>query len=194
MLAVAAFCVLAAAGLPIITRYTFAIDAVLVCFCGAGALGWLALPREHPWRTRWALAGAAVIALLVAFGPSQARRLDRTRDAIALQQRVEGDLWALKLPRCPNGRRIGVVNHRLVPLIALKEDERPGAIHAAPLPRGFLGTYIEPATRRAARAFVLDPRDPSQRVSAPPRDFPPIGGNRSWRILQRCSPPVRGGE
>src|SRR3954452_9901006 len=193
-LAVVAFTVLAAAGLPIITRYTFTIDAVLLCFCGAGALGWLLLPREHPWRTRWALAGAAVLVLLVVFGPSHARRLDRTRDAIALQRRVESDLWSLKLPLCPNGRRLGVVNHRLVPLVALKQDVAPGSIRAAPLPRVFLGTYVEPANRRAARAYVLDPRDPSQRVSAPPRDLAPVGGNRSWRVLQRCSPPVRGGE
>src|SRR3954453_15852544 len=52
-LALAAFVVLAAAGLPIITRYTFAVDAILVCFCAAGAFGWLVLPRDHPWRKRW---------------------------------------------------------------------------------------------------------------------------------------------
>src|SRR3954466_9842619 len=40
-LALGAFVVLAAAGLPIITRYTFAVDVVLVVFCAAGALGWL---------------------------------------------------------------------------------------------------------------------------------------------------------
>jgi hypothetical protein len=193
-LALAAFVVLAAAGLPIITRYTFAVDAILVCFCGAAAFGWLLLPRSHPWRTRWMVIGLAVLALQVVFVPSQAHRLDRTRDAIALQDGIEDDLWAVDLPRCPNGRRLGVVNHRLVPLIALRTDARPGRVLAAPLPRGFLGTYVEPATRRVERAFVLDPRDPSQEVAAPPRGLTEVGGNRSWRVLQRCTPAVRGGE
>lgn len=193
-LAVAAFVVLAAAGLPIITRYTFAVDAILIAFCAAGAFGWLVLPVEHPWRLRWAAVGMAVLVLQLVFAPNQARRLDRTRAAIALQDGVEGDLWAVALPRCPNGGRLGVVNHRLVPLIALRTDERPGRIRAAPLSRGFLGTYVEPATPRVARAFVLDPRDPSQEVQAPPRGLEPVGGNASWRMLQRCTPPVRGGE
>src|SRR5207244_1165688 len=115
VLAVGAFCVLAAAGLPIITRYTFAIDAIVVAFCGAGAFGWLLLPRGHEWRERWRAAGVAVLVLLAAFGPVQARRLTRTRDAIAFQDRVQGDLWTVPLPRCPGGGRLGVVNHRLVP-------------------------------------------------------------------------------
>src|SRR5204863_443158 len=82
VLAVAAFVVLAAAGLPIITRYTFATAAILMTFCGAGAFGWLVLERGHPWRTRSAIAGAAVLALLVAYAPSQSaaasdRKLER---------------------------------------------------------------------------------------------------------------------
>ena len=193
-LALAAFVVLAAAGLPIITRYTFAVDAIAVCFCGAAAFGWLLLPREHPWRWRWAAIGIAVLALQVVFVPSQVDRLRGTRDAIALQDGIEDDLWAVALPRCPDHGPVGVVNHRLVPLIALSTGERPGRVRAAPLPRGFLGTYVEPATRRVERGFVLDPRDPSQEVAAPPRGLAAVGGNRSWRVLQRCTPPVRGGE
>jgi len=194
VLAVAAFCVLAAAGLPIITRYTFGIDTILVCFCGAGAFGWLLLPRAHPWRDRWRAAGVAVLVLLAVFTPSQARRLDRTREAIAFQDRVEDDLWTVPLPRCPGRGPLGAVNHRLVPLLALREDVAPGGVRAAPLPPGFLGTYVEPANARVAHGFVLDPRDPSQHVEAPPRDLRPVAGNASWRILQLCTPPVRGGE
>ncbi|HEY3020417.1 MAG TPA: hypothetical protein VGJ32_09505 [Solirubrobacteraceae bacterium] len=194
VLAIAAFCVLAAAGLPIITRYTFALDAILVCFCGAGAFGWLLLPRGHAWRERWRAAGVAVLLLIALFAPSQARRLDRTREAIAFQDRVEDDLWTVPLPRCPGAGRLGVVNHRLVPLLALREDVSPASVLAAPLPAGFLGTYVEPATTRVARGFVLDPRDPSQHVEAPPRDLRPVAGNASWRVRQLCTPPVRGGE
>jgi hypothetical protein len=186
-LAVAAFVVLAAAGLPIITRYTFAVDAILVCFCAAGALGWLALPDAHPWRARWAGIGAAVLVLQLVFAPSQLHRLDRTRDAIALQDGIEDDLWTVALPRCAgDGGRLGVVNHRLVPLMALRTDEPPGRIAAAPLPPGFRGTYVEPATARVARSFVLDPRDPSQEVDAPPPGLTRAAGNASWTVLRRC--------
>jgi biotin transporter BioY len=193
-LAVGAFVVLAAAGLPIITRYTFAVDAILVAFCAAGAFGWLALPDGHPWRMRWAALGVLVLVLQVAYAPAQARRLDRTRDAIALQDTIEDDLWTVALPLCPNGRRVGAVNHRLVPLLALRLDQAPGRIRAAPLPRGFLGTYVEPATPLTARAFVLDPRDPSQEVQAPPRGLATVAESTWWRVRQRCTPPVRGGE
>src|SRR3954452_23587253 len=194
VLAVAAFVVLAAAGLPIITRYTFATAAILMTFCGAGAFGGLVLERGHPWRSRWAIAGTAILALLVAFVPSQPHRLERTRDAIAFQDGAEGDLWSVGLPRCPHDGPLGFVNHRLVPLIALREDLAPRAIRAAPVPRGFLGTYVEPATRAVARGYVLEPRDPSQRVEAPPADLERVAGNGSWRVLQRCTPAVRGGE
>src|SRR3954471_9593637 len=88
VLGVVAFCLLAAAGLPIITRYTFGVDAILAIFCGAGAFGWLLLMPGDPWRTRWSFVGGAVLVLLVAYLPSQARRLDRTRDAIATQDRI----------------------------------------------------------------------------------------------------------
>src|SRR4051812_27596496 len=194
VLAVVAFVVLAAAGLPIITRYTFLVDVILVCFCAAGALGWLVLAPDDPWRLRWAALGAAILLLQVVFAPSQVHRLDRTRDAIALQDGIQDDLWAVKLPRCPGHGPLGVVNHRLVPLLALRTDERPGRVRAAPLPRGFLGTYVGPATARVERGFVLDPRDPSQEVAAPPRGLAKVGGNASWTVLQRCTPAVRGGE
>ena len=194
VLGVVAFALLAAAGLPIITRYTFGADAILAIFCGAGAFGWMLLMPGDPWRTRWMFAGGAVLVLLAAYVPAQAHRLDRTRDAIATQDRIEDDLWTVPLPRCPNGGRIGVVNHRLVPQIALREDLDPERVRPAPLPRAFLGTYVTPATPEVARKYVLDPRDPSQRVARPPRGLVPVAHNASWLVLQRCSPAVRGGE
>ena len=175
MLGVAAFCLLALGGLPIITRYAFGIAAILAIFCGAGAFGWLLLDRGDPWRRRWAVFGAVVLAVGIAFLPQQARRLDRTRDAIAFQQGVGDDLWTVPLPGC---RGLGAVNHRLVPTLALREDLDPGVIDAAPLAPGFRGRYVEPANRRVARGYVLDPRDPSQEVAATPRGFRPAAGER----------------
>src|SRR3954453_5275263 len=151
ILAVAAFCVLAAAGLPIIPRYTFTVDAILAAFCGAGAFGWTLLPRGHPWRERWMVAGVAILVLLAIFVPSQYPRPKAPPHGIAFQDRVEDDLWAVRLPLCPHAGRLGVVNHRLVPQLALREDLPPEAVRAAPLPRGFLGTYAEPADPRGRR-------------------------------------------
>ena len=71
----AAFCVLAAAGLPILGRYLLLPAALLAVFCGAGAFGWLALPRAHPWRPYWTAIGAVVLAAFVVFAPSQADRI-----------------------------------------------------------------------------------------------------------------------
>jgi hypothetical protein len=50
VVAIVAFCVLAAAGLPILGRYLLGPATILAIFCGAGAFGWAELPRGHPWR------------------------------------------------------------------------------------------------------------------------------------------------
>ncbi len=44
---IGAFCVLAAAGLPILGRYLLLPAAILAVFCGAGVFGWRVLPRDH---------------------------------------------------------------------------------------------------------------------------------------------------
>jgi len=190
ILAVLAFCVLAAAGLPIITRYTFAADAILAVFCGAGVFGWQALRRDHPRRLAWMAFGAVAVALLVAFVPSQVRRLRSTHDAIVAQHAIRDDLYALLrtplLDRRPPP--IGVVNHRLVPSIALVRDLDPAQVLAAPLPRDrIVPSAIWPANAHVARVFVLDPRDPSRRVPKPPRGDAPIAVNPSWRLLAPAS-------
>jgi hypothetical protein len=179
LLAVAAFVVLAAAGLPIITRYTFAIDAIAVAFCGAAAFGWLALDRGDPWRMRWAFAGGAVLVVLVAYAPRQAERLDATRDAIARQDAIEDDLWDLGVP---GGAPLGVPNHRLVPLVSLAADVPVGDVRTPPGIDG-LG-FVGPATPGVARAFILDPRDPVPEVARPPRGSVPVRANDSWVLFR----------
>ena len=68
-LALAAFCVLAAAGLPILGRYLLLPATLLAIFCGAGAFGWALLPRGDKRRRAWAWFGALTLVLLVAFAP-----------------------------------------------------------------------------------------------------------------------------
>lgn len=186
VLAVLAFALLAAAGLPIITRYAFGIAALLAVFCGAGAFGWTTLEKGHRWRRPWMAFGALTIALLLVFVPSQRTRLERTQRAIAQQQRIRDDLYALlERPVTEHIRPpLGVVNHRLVPAVALVAGLEPSQVVPQPLPaeprpRGYLG----PADATVARRYVLDPRDPSQAVPATPRGYAPVAGNRSWRLF-----------
>ncbi|WP_320673299.1 hypothetical protein [Patulibacter defluvii] len=90
--AAVAFFVLAAAGLPLLTRYLVFPGTLLILFAAAGLLGWQRLSPEHRWRRPWQ--GFALVCLLVfvVFTPGQVRRVDRLHDALALQQRVIGDL------------------------------------------------------------------------------------------------------
>ena len=88
----AAFCVLAAAGLPILGRYLLLPAALLAVFCGAGAFGWLRLPREHPWRARWAAIGAVVLARSSPSRPGQADRIADLRAAMGTQAEILADL------------------------------------------------------------------------------------------------------
>jgi len=184
--AIVAFCVLALAGLPIITRYLLLPAAILVVFCGAGALGWTQLPRGHPRRVPWMAFGALVLVLLAAFAPSQARRLDRLTDAIAIQEGILGDLRALT-PQPVDGACVPVAlpNQRAAPNLALWLDLPPRDVVSArdAVPRR--GVYMRPSSGRVARRFVLDRRDLDQRVPPAPRAFRRAGGNASWRVYER---------
>ena len=75
--ALAAFCVLAAAGLPILGRYLLLPATLLAIFCGAGVFGWLQLPPDHPWRQRWAAIGARCSPRSSLFAPAQVDRIAR---------------------------------------------------------------------------------------------------------------------
>jgi hypothetical protein len=181
VLAIVAYAVLAAAGLPIITRYAFVIAAIGAVLCGAGAFGWAEVCRE-PWRRRWALVGAAVLVLFAVFAPSQARRLGRTTDAIAAQQGIRDDLYALLDRSAPPAGPVAVANHRLVPLVALATGRDPGEVVTPPHPAG---SFIGPANATVARRFILDPRDPVPRVARAPAGLREVARNASWVLYAR---------
>ena len=182
--ALAAFCVLAAAGLPILGRYLLAPAVILAVFCGAGAFGWAELPRDHPWRRRWAWFGVATLVAAVAFVPSQAKRIDNLRDALRIQDGIQDDLHALT-PRFPC-LPATVPNHRPVPLLALWLDADPGRIAVAQERPPQDGTYVVPSSEGVAREYILDPRDVDPRITPPPAGFRPVGANASWRAYARC--------
>jgi hypothetical protein len=183
VVALGAFCVLAASGLPILGRYLLLPATILVLFCAGGALGWTALPRGDPWRRRWAWFGALVLALLLAFTPAQADRITALRDALRRQSEIQDDLHALRGSLCAP---VAVPNHRPVPLLALWLDTAPSAIVVAQERRPDHGSYALPASPAVARDYILDPRDVDQGIPAAPVGFTRAASNASWRIFRRC--------
>jgi hypothetical protein len=188
VVAVAAFCILAAAGLPIVTRYVFLPAAILAVFAGAGVFGWRSLDADDAHRRQWMVLSLVVVALLAAYGPSQIHRLQKTSRALALQQRIRDDLGDLVSqgvisPRCGS---VAVPNHRAVPLLAARLEIPPARVVSAQLRRPTTGTYLAPANAEVERNFLLDPHDPGRFTASAPRGFSEVARNRSWRVLERC--------
>jgi hypothetical protein len=186
--ALAAFCVLAAAGLPILGRYLLLPATLLAIACGAGAFGWTQLDPRHPWRRRWQVAGALVLIALAAFTPRQVQRIDSLRGAIAIQREIRDDLHALaRRPPLRSGcRPVAVPNHRPVPLLALWLGLPPREIISAQLRTPRRGLFIDPANARVERNYTLDPNDPGVLTAEVPPGFQRAAANASWIVYERC--------
>jgi hypothetical protein len=182
VVALAAFCVLAAAGLPIITRYLLLVGTLLSIFAGAGAFGWLDLlpGRERTW---WARFGLVALVGLAVFVPSQAQRIDRLGHALAAQERIQGKLGDL-VGDAPLRTPVAVPNRRPIPLLALwlKLDPRAVADAQSGLPAR--GTYLVPATAQVARDYILDRRDRDRRIPRPRPGFTLRDANAAWRLYE----------
>lgn len=176
-LALAAFGLLATAGLPIITRYVL-LPSALACVLAGGALTWGL--RHRAWRP----VSAVLLVALVVFAPGQVDRLDRLERSLGIQERILADLEAL--PAAPlRCAPLAVTNRRPVPHLALRfgfiepEEVLVGATAGA-------RTYVGPASREVAGDFVFDPRDPVRVLPRLPRAFATVAGNRSWTVRSRC--------
>ena len=192
VLALAAFCVLAAAGLPILGRYLLLPAAIGAILCGAGAFGWRSLPEGDRRRRPWAWFGLATLVALLVFVPAQAQRIGDLRDALRIQDGIQDDLRAL-VRRPPGALEaactpVGVPNHRPIPLLALWLDVRPERVVSLQERTIARGAYARPATERVARDYVLDPRDRDQAIPPPPPGFTLAAANRSWRVYRACAP------
>jgi hypothetical protein len=185
--AVAVFALMAAVGLPIDTRYAFLVAAILCVFCGGGAFGWTALPREDRRRRPWMAAGGLVLVVLLAHMPSQLRSAHHELANLERQQTIQGDLLALVHENAIELRcgPVGVPNHAPVPLLALYLDTAPSHVVSAQTGQIGHGTYLEPASVEVERSYVLDPKDPHLPVSIPP-GFAEARTNRSWLVFKRC--------
>lgn len=185
LLTVVAFCVLAAAGLPIITRYLLLTATLMAIFAGAGAFGWLDLRAGSSRRTWWARFGALALVALVVFVPDQMRRVERLRDALSRQETIQSRLAAVVRPQLPC-LPAAVPNRRPIPLLALWLELDPGDVADAQSRPPVRGTYLAPATATVAREYILDRRDGDKRVLAPPPGFERVRANQAWILTARC--------
>jgi hypothetical protein len=185
VLAVGAFCVLAAAGLSILTRYLLLPATILAIFAGAGIAGWTQLPRTDPWRTRWMAFSALTVLLSVAFVPSQVNRLRSTRAALVTQTHILDELHHLSTARagCP---LVSVPNRRAVPQLALWTRRRPRQILSAQERARYAGTAFVPASPAIAGQFILDARDKDRALPPPPRLQVSRRG-RYWMVYDACA-------
>jgi hypothetical protein len=183
-LAVVAFCVLAAAGLPIITRYLLLAGTLLAIFAGAGVFGWRDLPAGAQ-RTWWARFGALALAVLVLYVPSQASRIESLGNALQRQESIQGDLAGVVRDGVPC-RPVAVPNRRPIPLLALWLKLDPGDIADAQEGLPARGTYLVPRTPKVASDYILDKRDLDRRVAPPPASFRTVDANASWLAASAC--------
>ena len=188
-LALGAFAVLASAGLAIIPRYTMLAAALLAIFVAVALLGWRFLDRADPWRRRWQIFAALVVALFLIWAPNQYDLDSRVATDLSNQGQIEDDLNAL----ADNGAfdppcgPISVPNHRAVPRLALALDRSPSEIVSSSEQRQpASGYFLAPADPFVIHNFILDPNDPARFESRVPAGFRPVAENESWRVYRRC--------
>jgi hypothetical protein len=189
ILALAAFVLLAAAGLAIIARYTMLAAAILAIFVAVAVLGWRLLEPGQPWRRRWQLFAALVALMFLAWLPNQWDLDSRVDTDLTNQARIESDLTELVdagafEPLCGP---VAVPNHRAVPRLAFGLDVKPTEIVSASeegVPsRGY---FVAPASDFVIHNFILDPNDPTDFKLEVPPGFRKVAENDSWRVYRRC--------
>jgi len=190
VLALAAFALLAAAGLAIIARYTMLGGAILAIFVAVGLLGWRLLDAGHPWRRRWQAFAGLVALMFVLWLPNQWDLDSTVHSDLADQGKIERDLsdladsGAFVEPLCG---RVAVPNHRAIPRLAFNLDVKPTQIVSASeegVPaRGY---FLKPANAFVIHNFILDPNDPTRFRLAVPHRFERAGGNDSWVLYRHC--------
>jgi hypothetical protein len=188
LLAALVFIAVAAAGLPINTRYGFLTASILCVFCGAGVFGWTRLAADDARRRWWIAGGALVLVALIAFAPSQYKSAHRELNKLARQQSIQNELLALVRSRSINLRcgPVEVPNHAPVPLLALRLKTSPANVVSGQSSTIEDGIYVDPASKEVEQDYVLDPRDPHRAVNVPP-GFTETRANRSWLIFQHCA-------
>jgi hypothetical protein len=188
-LALAAFAVLACAGLAIIPRYTMLAAAILAVFAALALLGWRLLKAGHPWRRAWQAFAAIVALMFVAWGPNQYDLLSRVDTDLTNQAEIEGDLGDLGESDAfePLCLPISAPNHRAVPRLAFDLEVRPSDIVSSSEQRQpRRGYFLDPASPFVVHNFVLDPNDPARLETPVPPGFRRVAENESWVLYRHC--------
>jgi hypothetical protein len=188
-LALAAFAILACGGLAILPRYTMLAAAVLAIFAAVSLLGWRLLEPNHPWRRRWQIFAAIVLAMSLIWLPNQWDLDSRVDTDLTNQALIEGDLTDLVdagafEPLCGE---IAVPNHRAVPRLAFGLDIKPTQVISASeegVPER--GYFVAPASPFVIHNFILDPNDPTDPSFPVPDGFTKVTANESWIVYRRC--------
>ena len=189
VLALAAFAILACAGLAVIPRYTMLAAAVLAVFCAAALLGWRLLDGTNPWRRRWQLFAGLVALMFVIWGPNQWDLDSRVDTDLTNQSQIENDLNDLADSGAfdPLCGPISVPNHRAVPRLAFALDIDPSQIVSSSEQRQpARGYFLDPASDFVVHNFVLDPNDPARLETEVPPGFSRVAANRSWVLYRNC--------
>jgi hypothetical protein len=189
VLALGAFALLACAGLAILPRYTMLAASILAIFAAVGLLGWRLLEPGHPWRRRWQVFAAIVLAMFLVWLPNQWDLDSKVDTDLTAQARIESDLTDLVdagafEPLCG---KVAVPNHRAVPRLAFGLDVEPTQIVSASeegIPKR--GYFVAPANDEVIHNFVLDPNDPTDPSFPPPKGFEKVASNDSWVVYRRC--------
>jgi hypothetical protein len=188
-LSLAAFAILACAGLAIIPRYTMLAAGILAVFAALALLGWRRLEAGHPWRRAWQAFAALVALMFVAWGPNQYDLLSRVDTDLTNQSEIEGDLGDLAESNAfePLCLPISVPNHRAVPRLAFDLEIRPSAVVSSSEQRQpHRGYFLDPASPFVVHNFVLDPNDPARLATPVPAGFRRVARNQSWILYRRC--------
>jgi hypothetical protein len=187
VVALVAFAIVAAAGLPIQDRYVFLMAAILAVFAGAGLLGWQQLDPGHPRRRLWQAAAAVIAVAVLASVAWDIPRFNKTfastvpaDQSLDAQQRIASDLVAL-VPHA-HCLPVGVPFATPVPLLALYLHTSPANVRVAQIGHG---TIIVPASAAVRTEYLLDPHDRriTQRIGP---GFREVAANRSWRMYSTC--------
>lgn len=188
VLAVGAFAVTAACGLPIDTRYAFLAAAILSVFCGAGAFGWQALAKDHRWRRAWMATGGLVLVALAASLPGQLRSAHGELTKLARQQQIQEDLVAFASRGALSVRcgPVGVPSHAPIPLLALYLKAAPAYIVNAQGEQLSQGSFVDPASREVEDEYALTARRSALPVTIPP-GFNEAAANSSWLLFEHCA-------
>ncbi len=189
VLALAAFAMLATAGLAIIARYTMLAGAILAVFAALALLGWRLLEPDHPWRRAWQAFAVLVALAFVAWIPNQYDLLKTVDRDLGDQAKIEDDLDDLADSGAfePICGPISVPNHRPVPRLAFDLDLRPSEVvssseqHQPPR-----GVFLDVSGPFVTEHFILDPNDPVRLVTEVPPGFRETARNESWIVYHRC--------